>query len=132
MIADVKILSITSTCLIAGAAVLSVSCNQEESEQFYTQKVLEHNEALRQEIARHKRDIKTAGEANPQKLEETLTALKAELETVKKQHGDVIETSISRRKELSSLTLKRADLQATLAELRDIFEEEIKTARNSK
>lgn len=112
--------------------MLMVACNQEETELLHTQQVLELNKTLQQEIARQKKDNKTAGESNPEKLEETLAARKAELERLKKEQGDVIETSIARRKELSRLTLQKSDLEAATAELRAIFEEEIKNARNSK
>ncbi len=132
MIDVVKILSLKKTGLITVTAMLMVACNQEETELLYTQKVLEHNKALQQEIDRQKKDNKTAGESNPEKLEETLVARKAELEKLKKEQGDVIEASIARRKELSKLTLQKADLEAATAELRAIFEEEIKNARNSK
>ena len=65
-------------------------------------------------------------------IEAVVAARKAELEKLKKEQGDVIEASIARRKELSKLTLQKADLEAATAELRAIFEEEIKNARNSK
>ena len=79
-----------------------------------------------------KRPDALANYAKAEKLEETLAARKAELEKLKKEQGDVIEASIARRKELSKLTLQKADLEAATAELRAIFEEEIKNARNSK
>ena len=112
--------------------MLMVACNQEETELLHTQQVLELNKTLQQEIARQKKDNRTAGESNPEKLEETLATRKAELERLKKEQGDVIEACIALRKELSKLTLQKSDLEAATSELRAIFEEGIKNARNSK
>lgn len=98
----------------------------------YTEKTLEANAKLKQEIARLKADMKSADNTAPDTLEQILAAHEAELKSVRDQESAILQEYIDLCKELDRCNFKRAELTAALQELTAIFNQELEQARKAK
>lgn len=132
MIRDVNTLSITGTCLLAAFCVLNTACNDAEKERLYTEKTLEANAKLKQEISRLKQDMSEADDSAPDKLEQIVTRYETELKAVSDEEAAVLKENIGLAEELDRCKAQRAALNAASAELKSVFDKELDLARKAK
>jgi len=132
MIRDVNTLSITGTCLLTVFCVLNTACNDAETERLYTEKALEANAKLKQEITKLKQDMREADDTAPDKLEEIVARCEAELKAVQEEETAILKENIGLATELDAAKAQRAALNAAAAELRAVFEKELDLARKAK
>lgn len=132
MIKIVKTLSLTTLCLIAGFSLLTTGCRQDEAEQVYTQKALEDNAKLKQEIARLKQDMRNTDATGPEKLETSVSMLEQKLADIRTQEKDILAECVTLCEEWDKCNLKHSQLSAAIEELNAVFKSELDDARKQK
>lgn len=132
MIQIVKTLSLTGISLLTAISLLTTGCNREETDQIYTEKALEANAKLKQEISRLKQDIREADDSTPDKLEETVAQLEKKLQDIRNEEKSILTDCVTLCEEWDKCNFKRAQLNAALEELTSIFNNEIEDARKQK
>lgn len=98
----------------------------------YTEKTLEANAKLKQEIARLKADMKSADDTAPDTLEQILASHEAELKSVRDQESAILKEYQELCAELDRCNAQRAKLLAAQEELTAVFEKELDEARKAK
>lgn len=98
----------------------------------YTEKALEANAKLKQEISRLKTDMRSADDTAPASLEEIVIRNEAELKGLRDEETAILKECIDLCNEWDQCKFRRAEINAATEELNSVFNTELEEARKAK